>query len=100
MHHFDPPFKTPPPSRSLCHQGFSPPKKAGMKFAPIVKPSQQFFTWIANRLSALESRMAVFMSAEQAVNLVKSGDTVTMSGFVGMGHPEEISAAMEKKFLE
>ena len=44
--------------------------------------------------------MAVFMSAEQAVNLIKSGDTVTMSGFVGMGHPEEISAAMEKKFLE
>src|SRR5208283_988743 len=44
--------------------------------------------------------MAVFMSAEQAVNLIKSGDTVTISGFVGMGHPEEISAAMEKKFLE
>ena len=44
--------------------------------------------------------MAVFMSAEEAVQLVKSGDTVAISGFMGMGHPEEISSAMEKKFLE
>ena len=44
--------------------------------------------------------MAVFMSAEEAVNLIKSGDTVATSGFVGMGHPEEISKAIEKKFLE
>lgn len=44
--------------------------------------------------------MAKFMSAEQAIELIKSGDTVAMSGFVGMGHPEELSKAMEKKFLE
>jgi propionate CoA-transferase len=44
--------------------------------------------------------MAVFMSSAEAVDLIKSGDTVAMSGFVGMGHPEEISKAMEKKFLE
>ena len=44
--------------------------------------------------------MAKFMSAEEAVKLIKSGDTVAISGFVGMGHPEEISLAMEKRFLE
>jgi propionate CoA-transferase len=44
--------------------------------------------------------MSVFMSAEEAVNLIKSGDTVAISGFVGMGHPEEISRAVEAKFLE
>ena len=44
--------------------------------------------------------MAVFMSAEEAVDLIQSGDTVATSGFVGMGHPEEISKAIEKKFLE
>ncbi len=44
--------------------------------------------------------MAVFMSAEEAVKLIKNGDTVTTTGFVGMGHPEEISAAVEKSFLE
>lgn len=44
--------------------------------------------------------MAKFMSAEEALNLIKTGDTVGISGFVGMGHPEELSKAMEKKFLE
>jgi propionate CoA-transferase len=44
--------------------------------------------------------MAVFMSADEAVALIKSGQTVATSGFVGMGHPEELSFAMEKRFLE
>ncbi|MHC1724592.1 MAG: acyl CoA:acetate/3-ketoacid CoA transferase [Syntrophobacteraceae bacterium] len=44
--------------------------------------------------------MAVFMSADEAVNLIKNGDTVATSGFVGMGHPEEVSQAVERKFLE
>lgn len=44
--------------------------------------------------------MAVFMTAEEAVKLIKNGDTVATSGFVGMGHPEEISKAVEKSFLE
>lgn len=44
--------------------------------------------------------MAKFMSADEAVKLIKTGDTVGISGFVGMGHPEEISKAIEKRFLE
>ncbi len=44
--------------------------------------------------------MAVFMSADEAVALIKTGQTVATSGFVGMGHPEELSYAMEKRFLE
>ena len=44
--------------------------------------------------------MAKFVSADEAVRLIKSGDTVAISGFMGMGHPEEISLAMEKRFLE
>lgn len=44
--------------------------------------------------------MAKFLSAEEAVKLIKSGDTVSISGFMGMGHPEEVSLAMEKRFLE
>ncbi|BAF59952.1 MAG: acyl CoA:acetate/3-ketoacid CoA transferase [Pelotomaculum sp.] len=44
--------------------------------------------------------MAVFMTAEEAAKLIKNGDTVATSGFVGMGHPEEISKAVEKRFLE
>jgi len=44
--------------------------------------------------------VAIFMSAGEAANLIKSGDTVGISGFVGMGHPEELSKAVEKRFLE
>ncbi|MCE5335613.1 MAG: acyl CoA:acetate/3-ketoacid CoA transferase [Desulfobacteraceae bacterium] len=44
--------------------------------------------------------MAEFISAEEAVQLIKTGDTIAISGFVGMGHPEEISKAIEKRFLE
>jgi propionate CoA-transferase len=44
--------------------------------------------------------VAKFMSAEEAVKLIKNGDTVATSGFVGMGHPEEMSKAVEKSFLE
>lgn len=44
--------------------------------------------------------MAKFMSADEAVKLIKTGDTVGISGFVGMGHPEELSKAIEKRFLE
>ncbi|MFZ7103978.1 MAG: acyl CoA:acetate/3-ketoacid CoA transferase [Peptococcaceae bacterium] len=40
------------------------------------------------------------MSARAAVNLIKTGDTVAISGFVGLCHPEEISAEIEKSFLE
>ncbi len=44
--------------------------------------------------------MAKFMTAEEAIKLIKNGDTVATSGFVGMGHPEELSKAVEKSFLE
>ena len=40
------------------------------------------------------------MTAEEAVKLIKPGDTVAVSGFIGMGHPEEISKAVEDSFLK
>lgn len=40
------------------------------------------------------------ITAEQAALLVKNGDTVGTVGFVGGGHAEEISIAIEKRFLE
>ena len=39
------------------------------------------------------------ITAEEAVGLIKDGDTVAICGFVGVGHPEEITAAVEKVFL-
>lgn len=40
------------------------------------------------------------MTKEQAVALIKNGATVAVGGFVGCAHPEDITAEMEKSFLE
>ena len=43
--------------------------------------------------------MNKLISIHEAVNLVKSKNTVAIGGFVGIGHPEEISVELEKNFL-
>ena len=43
--------------------------------------------------------MAKILSAEEAVSMIKDGDTVGISGFIGMGHPQELSIAVENSFL-
>ena len=40
------------------------------------------------------------VSARQAVRLIRNGDTVATSGFVGIGFPENIAVALEEMFLE
>lgn len=42
------------------------------------------------------------MKTDKVVNaaaLIKDGDTVTPSGFVGIGEPDELLAAVEKRVL-
>ncbi len=39
-------------------------------------------------------------SAADAVRLIRSGDTVATSGFVGIGFAEEIAIALEQRFIE
>lgn len=40
------------------------------------------------------------ITAAEAVKLIKSEDTVGISGFIGMGHPAELTEALEKRFLD
>ncbi len=39
------------------------------------------------------------MSADEAVSVIRDGDTVAVSGFVGVGTPDELLIALEKRFL-
>lgn len=44
--------------------------------------------------------MGKIMSAKEASMLIKGGDTIAVGGFVGCNHPEELTTALEKRFLE
>ncbi|HUP29157.1 MAG TPA: acyl CoA:acetate/3-ketoacid CoA transferase [Usitatibacter sp.] len=40
------------------------------------------------------------VSPAEAIAIIRSGDTVAVSGFVGTGTPDELIAALERRFLE
>jgi len=40
------------------------------------------------------------VSGQDAVNLIRDGDTIATSGFVGTGFPEHIAICLEERFLE
>lgn len=43
--------------------------------------------------------MAKIISSAEAANLIKDGWSIAVSGFVGSGHPEALSSALEARFL-
>lgn len=44
--------------------------------------------------------MAKVITPQEAANLIQDGDRVVMSGFIGMCHPQEVTYAIEDRFLE
>lgn len=44
--------------------------------------------------------LVIIIRPEQAVQLIKDGDTVAFGGFIGSSHPEELTLALERYFVE
>jgi len=40
------------------------------------------------------------ITPQEAVKLIKDGDKIGVGGFIGMGHPQELSVAIEDAFLK
>ena len=40
------------------------------------------------------------VSADEAIAIIRDGDTVCVSGFVGIGTPDELIVALERRFLK
>src|SRR5208282_4827513 len=50
-------------------------------------------------VQAMRMKKGKIISAEEAVNLIRDGDTVATEGFVGTGFPEEIVIQLKEHFL-
>jgi propionate CoA-transferase len=55
---------------------------------------------VLSLLSPMKVRKGKFVSPEEAVRIIRDGDTIITGGFVGCGYAEEVSLALERRFLE
>ena len=55
---------------------------------------------VLSSLPPQKAKKGKIVSAEEAVRVIRDGDTVATGGFVGTGFPEELAVVLEQYFLE
>ena len=55
---------------------------------------------VLSSLPPQKTKKGKIVSAEDAIRVIRDGDTVATGGFVGTGFPEEIAVVLEQNFLE
>ena len=64
----------------------------------IPNPNNAYSNW--HRLQPTYVKKNKIVSGEEAVRIIRDGDTVVFGGFVGVGAPEEIALELERYYLE
>jgi propionate CoA-transferase len=55
---------------------------------------------VLSSLPPQKTKKGKIVSADEAIRVIRDGDTVATGGFVGNGFPEEIAVVLEQNFLE
>lgn len=55
---------------------------------------------VLSSLPPPKTKKGKLVTAEEAIRLIRDGDTVATGGFVGIGFPEEIAVALEELYLK
>jgi len=69
-----------------------------MTVKTISTPSVQSHPMLSN-LTPEKAKKGKVVTAEEAIRIIRPGDTVATGGFVGIGFPEELAIALEAYFL-
>ena len=63
-------------------------------------PEKKSMHPMLSSLPPFSARKGKIVSCEEAISIIREGDTIATGGFVGTGFPEHIAVELEKHFLE
>ena len=65
----------------------------------MVEKGSEHIHPVLSSLPPQQARKGKVVTAEEAIQVVRNGDTIATGGFVGIGFPEQIAIALEEYFL-
>jgi propionate CoA-transferase len=70
-----------------------------MSHGDIIQETTHPIISTLSTISPERAKKGKVVSAEEAVRVIRDGDTLATGGFVGIGFPEEIAIALEAYYL-